>query len=106
TASRDALAAALRERLPDWTFLLPPGGMSLWADVGGPVAARLAEAVAQRGVRVVPGPVFGADGVLEDRLRLPYVLSPATLREAVGRLALAREDLRDAPPARPLRVLV
>ncbi|MFC5187493.1 MocR-like transcription factor YczR [Actinomadura harenae] len=103
---RDALVAALHERLPDWTFRVPPGGMSLWVGVGGPVAARLAEAAARRGVRVVAGPVFGADGVLEDRLRLPFVLPPATLREAVGRLALAREDLRDAPAARPLRVLV
>ncbi|WP_034482702.1 PLP-dependent aminotransferase family protein [Actinomadura oligospora] len=106
TAGRDALVDALHEHLPDWTFRVPPGGMSLWVGVGAPVATRLAEAAARRGVRVVAGPVFGADGVLEDRLRLPFVLPPATLREAVGRLALAREDLRDAPPARPLRVLV
>ncbi|MCP2341309.1 MocR-like transcription factor YczR [Actinomadura rupiterrae] len=106
TAGRDALAAALHEHLPDWTFRMPPGGMSLWVSVGAPVAARLAELAARRGVRVVAGPVFGADGVLEDRLRLPFVLPPATLREAVARLALAREDLQEAPPARPVRVLV
>ncbi|MFC4909283.1 PLP-dependent aminotransferase family protein [Actinomadura gamaensis] len=105
-ASRDALVEALHERLPDWTFQVPAGGMSLWVSVGGPVAARFAEVAARRGVRVVAGPVFGADGVLEDRLRLPFVLPPATLREAVERLALAREDLRDAPPVRPVQVLV
>ncbi|WP_051712376.1 PLP-dependent aminotransferase family protein [Spirillospora albida] len=105
-ASRDALAAALRERLPGWAFRLPDGGMSLWARIGAPVATRLAEAAERHGVRVVPGPVFAADGVLEDYVRLPYVLPPDALRTAVERLAAAFREVEAAPAARPLPAYV
>ncbi|MFF5259542.1 PLP-dependent aminotransferase family protein [Actinomadura viridis] len=103
---RDVLAAALRERLPSWDFVLPEGGMSVWARMEAPVATALSEAAQRRGVRVVPGPVFGADGVLEDYVRLPYVLPPDTLREAVARLAAAYQEVRAAPAARPLPAYV
>ncbi|WP_433461504.1 PLP-dependent aminotransferase family protein [Spirillospora sp. CA-128828] len=103
---RDALAAALRELLPGWEFRLPAGGMSLWARIGAPVASRLTEASERLGVRVVAGPVFGADGVLEDYLRLPYVLPPDTLRLAAERLALACREVEAAPAARPLPAYV
>ncbi|WP_067488219.1 MocR-like transcription factor YczR [Actinomadura hibisca] len=105
-ASRDALAAALRERLPEWEFGLPEGGMSLWARLGAPVATQLAETAERHGVRVVPGPAFGADGVLEDFVRLPYVLPPDVLRAAVERLAAAHRDVQAAPMARPLPAYV
>ncbi|MQY08585.1 MocR-like transcription factor YczR [Actinomadura macrotermitis] len=101
TASRDALVAALRDRLPGWEFTVPDGGMSLWARVGLPVASLLAEAAERHGVRVVPGPVFGAEGVLEDFVRLPFVLPPGTLAAAVDRLAAAFAEVRAAPVARP-----
>lgn len=103
---RDALAAALREELPGWEFRLPDGGMSLWARIGAPIASRLAEASERLGVRVVAGPVFGADGVLEDYVRLPYVLPPDTLRLAVRRLAVAQREAEAAPAARPLPAYV
>ncbi|MCW2940025.1 MAG: transcriptional regulator, GntR family with aminotransferase domain [Actinomycetia bacterium] len=105
-ASRDALAAALRERLPDWEFPLPRGGMSIWARLPAPVAAPLAEAGIRHGVRTVPGPAFGADGMLDDYLRLPYVLPPDVLREAVERLAAAARDVESAPPHRSLPAYV
>ncbi|GAA4067728.1 PLP-dependent aminotransferase family protein [Actinomadura miaoliensis] len=98
---RDALATALRERLPGWTFTLPEGGMSLWPRLEAPVATQIADAAGRLGVRVVPGPVFGEDGVLEDRLRLPYVLPPETLRVAVDRLAQAQAAVDAAPAVRP-----
>lgn len=103
---RDALAAALRELLPDWEFRLPDGGMSLWARIGAPVATVLAEAAERLGVRVVAGPVFGVGGVLEDYVRLPYVLPPDTLRLAAERLALAHREAVSAPAARPLPAYV
>ncbi|MEO3827485.1 PLP-dependent aminotransferase family protein [Actinomadura sp. B10D3] len=104
--SRDALGGALRELLPGWDFRLPAGGMSLWARIGAPVASRLAEASERLGVRVVAGPVFGADGVLEDYVRLPYVLPPDTLRQAAERIALAFREVEAAPAARPLPAYV
>ncbi|RSN70781.1 MocR-like transcription factor YczR [Actinomadura sp. WAC 06369] len=104
--SRDALAAALRERLPDWEFRLPEGGMSLWARLGAPVATQLAETAGRFGVRVVPGPVFAADGVLEDYVRLPYVLPPDVLRTAIDRLAAAYRRAEGAPAARLLPAYV
>lgn len=104
--SRDALAGALRELLPGWEFRLPEGGMSLWVRIGAPVATLLAETAGRLGLRVVAGPVFGADGVLEDYVRLPYVLPPDTLRTAVERLALAWREAESAPAARPLPAYV
>jgi DNA-binding transcriptional MocR family regulator len=104
--SRDALAGALRATLPDWEFTLPQGGMSLWARLPAPVATVLAEAALRRGVRVVPGPAFGTDGVLDDYLRLPYVLPPQVLLDAVGRLHAAYRDIDNAPPARALPAYV
>ncbi|CND94384.1 GntR family transcriptional regulator [Mycobacterium tuberculosis] len=103
---RDALAGALRELLPGWEFKPPAGGMSLWARIGAPVATALAETAERFGVRVVAGPVFGADGVLEDYVRLPYVLPPDTLRTAAERLALAYREVQAAPAARPLPAYV
>ncbi|MDX6741398.1 PLP-dependent aminotransferase family protein [Actinocorallia sp. A-T 12471] len=89
--ARDALVAALRARVPDWTFTVPEGGMCLWARLPFPVATCLSETALRHGVRVIPGPMFGADGVLEDYLRLPFAKSPDQLREAVTRLAAAYE---------------
>jgi DNA-binding transcriptional MocR family regulator len=104
--NRDALAGALRASLPDWEFTLPHGGMSLWTRLPAPVATPLAEAALRRGLRVVPGPAFGTDGVLDDYVRLPYVLPPEILRDAVGRLCAAYRDVENAPLARPLPAYV
>ncbi|WP_433338334.1 PLP-dependent aminotransferase family protein [Spirillospora sp. CA-294931] len=104
--SRDALARALSERLPGWEFGMPEGGMSLWVRLEAPVATPLAEAAARQGVRVVPGPVFGVDGVLEDYVRLPYVQPPEVLRTAVDRLATAYAEVEAAPMSRPLPAYV
>ncbi|TDE14166.1 PLP-dependent aminotransferase family protein [Actinomadura sp. 6K520] len=103
---RDALAGALRELLPGWEFRLPAGGMSLWARLGAPIATPLAETAERLGLRVVAGPVFGVDGVLEDYVRLPYVLPPDTLRTAVERLALAHREAESAPVTRSLPAYV
>ncbi|GHE69732.1 GntR family transcriptional regulator [Streptomyces longispororuber] len=97
---RDALSAALAERLPGWTWRLPPGGLSLWVDLGAPVAAALAERALGHGVRIEGGSCFAADpGVFEQRLRIPYTTPPETLREAVRRLAAALADTRPPPPS-------
>ncbi|WP_052852245.1 PLP-dependent aminotransferase family protein [Streptomyces avicenniae] len=96
---RAALAGALAEHLPHWSWRLPPGGLSLWVDLGEPVSSALAERAGEYGVRIEGGAYFGADpGVFEQRLRVPYTLPPDTLREAVRRLAAA---LAEGPGPRP-----
>ncbi|ATO17278.1 GntR family transcriptional regulator [Micromonospora sp. WMMA2032] len=92
-AQRDALVATLAERLPDWRVTVPCGGVTLWAELDGPISSALARAAEEVGVRLAPGPRFGLDGTLERFLRLPFTLPAAELVEAVGRLAAVRYDL-------------
>ncbi len=101
---RAALSAALREECPAWEFDLPPGGLSLWVRLPRGSSTALAAAAVRRGVHIVPGTAFGADGLLDDRLRVPYVLPSPRLREAVTRLAAAADDTPTAHPVRPAYV--
>ncbi|MFJ1762401.1 PLP-dependent aminotransferase family protein [Amycolatopsis sp. NPDC088138] len=95
--NRDALAAAVREYLPDWTFTLPKGGLSLWCRMPEPVSSRLAVAAAGHGVQITPGSRFGVHGGLERWLRLPFSLPPETINEAVRRLSAAEAAVRGTP---------
>jgi DNA-binding transcriptional MocR family regulator len=90
---RDALVGALRAELPQWRFSVPAGGLCLWVELDAPVSSALARAAEQLGVRLAPGPRFGADGTMERFLRLPYTLPVADLQEAVHRIAAARHDV-------------
>ncbi|WP_089157368.1 MocR-like transcription factor YczR [Micromonospora sp. NBS 11-29] len=90
---RDALVAALADRLPEWRVTVPRGGVTLWAELDGPISSALARAAEEVGVRLAPGPRFGLDGTLERFLRLPFTLPATELVEAVGRLAAVRYDL-------------
>ncbi|TDC78571.1 PLP-dependent aminotransferase family protein [Micromonospora sp. KC606] len=92
-AQRDALLEVLAARLPDWRVTVPAGGVTLWAELDGPVSSALARAAEDVGVRLAPGPRFGLDGTLERFLRLPFTLPAADLVEAVGRIAAVRYDL-------------
>jgi DNA-binding transcriptional MocR family regulator len=105
-ASRQALVRALRDLLPEWEFTVPRGGMSLWARLPDPVSTALTAAAARLGVRVVPGPLFGVDGLLEDYLRLPYVQPPDVLRDAIDRLARAYRTADTAAAPRSLPTYV
>jgi DNA-binding transcriptional MocR family regulator len=97
---RDALIAAMREHLPEWSFTVPSGGVMLWAELDGPISSALARAAEDVDVRLAPGPRFGLDGTLERFLRLPFALDEETLTEAVKRIASVRYDLdRGARPA-------
>ncbi|MEU1131765.1 PLP-dependent aminotransferase family protein [Streptomyces sp. NPDC005900] len=105
-AQRDALAASLARHVPEWRWQVPPGGLSLWVDLGRPIASSLARAALAHGVRIEGGSRFGADpGTHEHRLRVPYTLPPAQAEQAAIRLAATlTEDLRTpdtAPDRRP-----
>ncbi|GGJ80166.1 GntR family transcriptional regulator [Pilimelia anulata] len=94
---RDALLAAVRDRLPEWHCTVPAGGVTLWLELDGPISSALARAAERLGVRLAPGPRFGLDGTLERFVRLPYTLPADDLVDAVGRIAAARYDLEYAP---------
>ncbi|HZE06811.1 MAG TPA: PLP-dependent aminotransferase family protein [Solirubrobacteraceae bacterium] len=84
---RAALADALRIGLPDWQFAIPRGGQFIWAELPGPISTRLTVSAAEHDVHLTPGPRFGAAGLLERYLRLPYTLPPEQLRHAISILA-------------------
>ncbi|MBX7469263.1 MULTISPECIES: PLP-dependent aminotransferase family protein [unclassified Streptomyces] len=85
---RDALADSLSRHLPEWRWQTPVGGLSLWVDLGRPIAGALAQAALAHGVNLQPGSRFAADaGTHEHRLRLPFVHEPERTQEAVRRLA-------------------
>ncbi|MEV3861662.1 PLP-dependent aminotransferase family protein [Streptomyces sp. NPDC050095] len=87
---RDRLAEALVREFPDWRWQLPPGGLSLWIDLGRPIASALAGAALRHGVRIEGGSRFGADpGTFEHRLRWPYTQPVDVAEEAVRRVAAA-----------------
>ncbi|MER5931071.1 PLP-dependent aminotransferase family protein [Streptomyces sp. NPDC002054] len=89
-SQRQALAEALRRHTPEWSWQLPPGGLSLWVDLGEPVSSALEDRAAAAGVYIGRGARFGVDpGTFEHRLRIPYTLPAARLDEAVRRLATA-----------------
>ena len=98
---RAALHAALTTHLPGWSWQLPPGGLSLWVDLGRPDACAIADRARLRGVRIESGTCFATDpGVCETRLRIPFTLPPATLHYAVRRLADTVTDVPRAGPGR------
>ncbi|GGQ51721.1 putative GntR-family regulatory protein [Couchioplanes caeruleus subsp. azureus] len=97
---RDALIGALREHLPEWRCFVPGGGVTLWAELDGPISSALSRAAEDVGVRLAPGPRFGLDGTLERFVRLPFTLAADDLTEAIRRIASVRHDLdRAARPA-------
>ena len=84
---RDALAHAIGERLPQWRFRLPEGGMTLWLQLPDGSATQLAANLETVGVHVPPGPMFSVEGGNDRWLRIPYVRPEEELIEAVGRIA-------------------
>ncbi len=94
-AARDALAAALRSTLPELRFRVPRGGLSLWCELPhGLGSTALAAAAETEGLLVASGPRFAVDGGLDRWIRIPHVLPPETMTEAVARLARAADRVR------------
>ncbi len=86
---RDALAAALQRLLPEWRWTLPSGGLCLWVELPEPDSESLAARARDAGVRIAPGPRFGAPGTLDRFVRIPFSLPAPVLEDAVTRLAYA-----------------
>jgi DNA-binding transcriptional MocR family regulator len=88
---RDALLAAVARDLPDWTVNRPDGGLSAWATLPAPLSSALTAVARDEGLTLTPGPRFfpTRPALGERHLRLPFVLPPERLEEAVTRLARA-----------------
>ncbi len=95
---RDALAAAVRAELPDWTFRLPGGGMSLWCRLPVAGSTALVDAAGRHGVLLAPGPAFAPEGGLDRYLRIPFTAPVPDLEEAVRRIAAAWSELGRSGP--------
>lgn len=89
TTQRDALAAALEQHLPDWSWTLPEGGLSMWARLPHGEASEFAQVALRHGVSLLSGSTLSADGGHPQHLRLVYVHEPGVINEAVARLARA-----------------
>lgn len=90
---RDHMLGLVEERLPEWRFQLPEGGLSAWAELPRPVSTALAAVAHRRGVRVAPGNRFGVGGAFERFVRLPYALPASQLTDVVDRLAQAWHEV-------------
>jgi DNA-binding transcriptional MocR family regulator len=90
----EALAAALRDQLPEWEFEEPRGGWSLWVRLPHPCADELVAATARRGVAIATGSNTAPDDLFLDHVRLCFPAEPPLLEEAVRRMRLAWEDVQ------------
>jgi DNA-binding transcriptional MocR family regulator len=84
---RAALISALERQLPEWSYTRPAGGLFIWARLPAPVSTSLCVLAGEHGLALTPGPRFGAAGLLERYLRLPYSARPEELERAIGILA-------------------
>ena len=74
---------------------MPRGGLFLWCELpDGVDATGVAVAAEDEGLLVAAGPALRGVGGLDRWVRLPYVLAPEVMTEAVERLARAVERVR------------
>ncbi|WP_214416306.1 aminotransferase-like domain-containing protein [Sphaerisporangium fuscum] len=83
---RDHLAGLLAAH-PEWSFTVPPGGLSLWLRLPEPVRP-------VPGLALATGPRFSADRALHHYLRLPFTATPEALTRVVALLASAAPGRR------------
>ncbi|HYN98239.1 MAG TPA: PLP-dependent aminotransferase family protein [Actinomycetota bacterium] len=92
----DLLEALLHERIPEWRWQRPEGGLSLWVRITSGDANAFAEQALRHGVAITPGSDLAPDDAFQDHIRLNYVAEEALLEAAVDRLAAAWKAHRAA----------
>lgn len=100
-AARDAAATAVRQAIPEARFIVPHGGLSLWLELPEPRATEVALAAEAEGLLLAAGPRFAVPNGLDRWVRLPYVLPPDVLLEAVARLRRALDTVATHRSPRP-----
>ncbi len=85
----ERLTKLLARHLPEWTWVPPAGGLSLWVRLPRGDANALSQVALRHGVSIVPGSLASPDGGFSDHLRLPFVLEKEPMEEGIERLARA-----------------
>lgn len=83
------LEKLLHERIPEWRWQRPEGGLSLWVRITSGDANAFAEQALRHGVAITPGSDLAPDDAFQDHIRLNYVVEEALIEAAVDRLAAA-----------------
>ena len=83
------LEQLLSDRLPDWSWSDPDGGLALWVRLPNLDAEVFAQRALRAGVAVSPGAAHCYDQERTDRLRVSFAARPEILTEGVNRLAVA-----------------
>lgn len=84
-----ALADALHEELPEWTWPEPQGGLSIWVRLPSPTAGAFAHLALRHGVAVATAQAVSASTAHPNRLRLSFSAPIPLLQEGVRRLGTA-----------------
>ncbi|GAB3596158.1 aminotransferase-like domain-containing protein [Microbacterium tumbae] len=91
----DRLQAMIAEHLPQWRFIAPRGGLSLWLELPGGSADVFIRTAAMHGVAVAGSTEFAASSSPDDHIRIPYTAGTDALREGVRRLGEAWREYRE-----------
>jgi DNA-binding transcriptional MocR family regulator len=93
-ARRNLLVSLLADRIPEWRFDTPSGGLFLWVRLPGVDARVFAQCAARLHVAVSPGPLFSVEDGHVEFLRVPFLLDEPQLRLGTERLASAWRECR------------
>ncbi|MDA3646035.1 PLP-dependent aminotransferase family protein [Saccharopolyspora indica] len=104
-ASRDRLCEELAANLP-WTFQVPSGGQTAWVALPHGDAGAFAQHALRFGVAVLPGQTMDPELRSGRSLRIPFVLPPDELSEAVRRMAEAWNSYDGTASVTALRAVV
>ena len=87
-ASAEVVVRRLQEDFPDWSFLPPRGGYSIWVSLPGDVSAdAFVQAAGVQGVLVASGRAFCPSDADCSNIRIPFTAPPEVLEAALDRLA-------------------
>jgi DNA-binding transcriptional MocR family regulator len=103
---RDLVCRLLDERLPDWTYQRPSGGLSVWARLPQGNAEEFAEVAERFGVAVVPGPSLSVDNGNRRSLRIVFSRPEPVLDEGIRRLCVAWSNYAPTTSRSIARLLV
>ena len=94
------------DRLPDWEFTRPEGGLSVWTRIPQGNADELAEVALRHGVAIVPGPSLSVDEGNRRSVRIVFARPEPVLIEGIRRLATAWSSYAPTTDRSAARLLV